>query len=266
MMFEMSNYIGKHVRIRRITVIGKGDSCLPLFCVVDAVEEEMQDYACCKDEHEEVHDCEQRLRYESYTNDLTDELLLQLGTETKATLLPLHLERDVDEIKDLLPLRQTSAFVRVYDSKKEKQIVDLIGQNEGMVEKLKYLSEKYFGYDITQYKQYFGKTIVICYNPIHKSVDLTEDGKKGGLYFRVNYWKGRRDQLKVEITGKDKDKTVLMKQQFVTESGMFLSHFDFERNYPLLDINVIGPNGEVIDYYRDVAFIHSISVNINMKG
>lgn len=265
-MFELSNYIGKQVRIRRIAVIGNDDGCLPIFCIVDAVEVEMQDYDSCINEHEEVQDGKQRIRYELYTTDLTDELILQLGKETKATLFPLHLERYVDEIKVLLPQRQTSALVRVYDSEKETEIVDWVGQNEGMVEKLKYLSEKHFGYDITQYKPYFGKTIVICYNPIYKSVDLTEDGRNGGLYFRVNYWKGRRDQLKVEVTGKDKDKTVLMKQQFLTGLGMFLSHFDFERNYPLLDIDVIGPDGELIDYYRDVAFIHSISVNINMKG
>ena len=106
----------------------------------------------------------------------------------------------------------------------------------------------------------------ICYNPTFKSIDLTEDGKNKGLFFRVNYCRGHKEPLIVDIVGKAKDGALLQKYSFKTEEGVFLSHFQFQENYPLIDIYVKLMDGTLVDYYRDVAFIHKISVNVSIKG
>lgn len=268
-MFEIDKYIGRVVCKREISiVIGNNDDELLLFCSYDIVEQEMQDYAALKDE-EYVEFLDEggkfKLRYEVKKVEFSNSLISTLGKDTEARLIPLHQERDVDILKPLLPQRNTASFVRVFQNEKKKQAIGIIADGGAIVEKIKEFSIERLGFDITSVVEYVGDTVVICYNPIFKSIDFREDGRKGGLYFRVNYWNGCREQLVVNISGKERDGAIIWNKSFKTIEGMFLSHFDFT-NCPLLDIEVRSLDGEIVDFYKDVAFIHSISVNIGMKG
>ena len=267
-MFELNKYIGKRFCLRQISYSdGVGDS-LPLFCIIDVLEEEMQDYVSSRDERHDGFD-EQRnkfLIYETKTGLLTEDILSQIGLEERAALVPLHLERNVDEIRKLLPQRQTVAYARVLQNDSTNRAKEIVENNSDVDGCMRELTKKYLGYDSDCIKKYIGKTILVCYNPIYKSINLKEDGKNPGLYFRVNYWNGHREQLSVVITGKDKDGTELFKQNFKTEKDAFLTHFDFEKSFNRLDIDVKTLDGTLVDYYKDVVFIHSISVRVNANG
>lgn len=267
-MFEINNYIGKRCFIRQISLVDKDGKGLQLFRLIDVVEEEMQDYNTCKDaiiKEPCVYDG-YVLVLEKRVDVLTDKLISQLGAEVKTVLVPLHLEREVDEIKKLLPQRQTVSRVRLFQDDSVFEAKAIVEKHERLIGCLKELTENQYGYDFELFKKYLGNTLLVCYNPIYKSLNLKEDGKKPGLYFRVNYWKGQREQLLVEITSKDKNGVVLMCKSFKTAEGVFLSHFDLEKEFHKLDIEVKTSDGTLIDYYKDVTFIRSIEVKLTANG
>lgn len=268
-MFEIEKIIGRIAHMKEIYIINAiNDDCISLFRSLDVVEPEMQDYSIQSKsiEGELFMNDQFKLKFESKKIELTDDVLVHLGKEVEACLIPLHLERNVGSIKAVLPQRNTSAFIRVYADEREKELQRIVADNDAVIEQVKEFSVKHFGCDITSAMEYIGDTVLICYNPIYKSIDLKEDGKNPGLYFRVNYWKAHREQLAVDITGKEKNGTLLWQKSFLTTKGVFLSRFDFERNCPLLDIDVKDSEGRTLDYFKDVSFIHSISVNVEMRG
>lgn len=267
-MFEIDKYIGRVVCKREISIVtGNNDDELSLFCSYDIVEPEMQDYVALKNACAQYVDESGKfqLRYETKKEEFTDSLISTLGKEAFAKLIPLHQEKIVDMLKPLLPQRNTASFVRVYQNERKKQTIDIIADGGAIVEQIKEFSIEHLGSDITSVVDYVGDTVLICYNPIFRSIDFREDGGKGGLYFRVNYWNGYREQLVVNITGKERDGSIIWKNTYKTTDDMFLSHFDF-KNCPLLDIEVRTLDDDLVDFYKDMAFIHSISVNIGMKG
>lgn len=267
-MFELKDYIGRRIRRRNLSIITPNDEHHTLFCILESVNEEMQD-ALPISRHvvdPEIEKGKSRIIVEVEDITMTEELIDGLGKEVKASLMPLHQEHTADDMKCILPKRPTSAFVRLYKVEAHVTIRGLIEEYPYLLKQLKNLSGQYLGYDLSQLRHFWGITAFLCYNPIFRSIDLTEDGKNGGLYFRVNYWKGHKELLIVDIKGKAKDGSLLKSYQFTTVEGVFLSHFQFDENYPLLDIDVRLKDGTLVDYYRDVAFIHKISVNVTMKG
>lgn len=267
-MYDLKEYIGRRIRRRSFSIITPNDEQHAIFCILEHLNEEMQDALPISRlvVDPEIEKGKSRIIVVVEDITMTDEIIGGLGKEVKATLIPLHQEHTADDMKCILPKRTTSAFVRLHEVEENESIRGLIEESPQLLEPLKYLSGQHLGYDLSQLLQFWGATVFLCYNPIFRSVDLTEDGKNGGLFFRVNYWKGHKEPLIVDIKGKAKDGTIQKSYQFSTEEGVFLSHFQFDENYPLLDIDVRLKDGTLVDYYRDVAFIHKISVNVTMKG
>ena len=267
-MFELKDYLGRKIRRRNLSIITPNDEYHTLFCILESVNEEMQDALPISRliVDPEIEKEKSRIIVEVEDITMTDDLIGGLGKEVKASLIPLHQEHAADDMKYMMPKRNVSAFVRLFEVEANKIVRGLIESSPQLVGLLKCFSEQYLGYDLSQLRQFWGITAFLCYNPIFRNIDLTEDGKNGGLYFRVNYWKEHKEPLIVDIKGKAKDGNLLKSCQFTTEEGVFLSHFAFDENYPLLDIDVKTKDGMFIDYYRDVAFIHKISVNVTVKG
>lgn len=267
-MFELKDYLGRKIRRRNLSIITPNDEYHTLFCILESVNEEMQDALPISRliVDPEIEKEKSRIIVEVEDITMTDDLIGGLGKEVKALLIPLHQEHAADDMKCIMPKRNISAFVRLYEVEANKTVRELLDNSPQLVGLLKCFSEQYLGYDLSQLRQFWGITAFLCYNPIFRNIDLTEDGKNGGLYFRVNYWKEHKEPLIVDIKGKAKDGNLLKSCQFTTEEGVFLSHFAFDENYPLLDIDVKTKDGMFIDYYRDVAFIHKISVNVTVKG
>ena len=267
-MFELKKFIGEKVRHRRLSVVMPDNERCEVFCIIESIEDDMQDVlaASISDLTFANTDGEKYAIFESEDSVLSSDIVSGWGEETGFLLIPLHQKHGVNEIKHILPLRNTAAFVRLYSGNKQERIKQALENDNHIQEQIKKLSERYLGYDLSQMPLYWGNTVFVCYNPIFKSIDLTEDGKNKGLYFRVNYRRGHKEPLMVDIVGKAKDGAILQEYSYKTEEGVFLSHFQFKENYPFIDIDVRTMDGTLVDYYRDVAFIHKISVNVSMKG
>lgn len=267
-MFGLKKFIGEEVRYRRLSIVMPDNEICVVFCIIESVEDDMQDALATSVSDRTFANTggEKYAIFESTDSVLSSDVISGWGKEMKSLLIPLHQEHGEDEIKRILPLRNSAAFVRLFSGNGQEGIMQVVENDTSILEQIKILSERFLGYDLSQMSQYWGNTVFICYNPIFKSIDLTEDGKNNGLYFRVNYRRGHKEPLIVDIVGKAKDGALLQKYSFKTEEGVFLSHFQFQENYPLIDIYVKLMDGTLVDYYRDVAFIHKISVNVSIKG
>ena len=266
-MFDINDNIGKQFREKKVSAIKKDGGCVPLFSIIDILEEEMQDYVSSKEDDCEVYDEHVNiiLQYQTKVAIFSEKVIEDFDTDVNPILVPLHLENNNDGIKKLLPQRQTVAYVRFSKNGITNEDKLLIENDEIITGCLKELVEKHFGYNYECFQKYLGKTILVCYNPIYKSIDLKEDGEKPGLYFRVNYWNGHREQLLVEIASKNKNGEELIRKTFKSTEGVFLSYFDLEKDFHKLDIEVKTLDGTIIDYYKDVTFIRSIEVKLTTK-
>ena len=267
-MFELECFLGKKIRRRTMTVVMPDNEKCEVFSIMESVEDEMQDILTASISDKTFVNTNGNVYaiFESEDFVLSSDVIKGWGEETNSFILPLHQEHDSDAIMRIMPKRNTSAFVRLFNKKGQERIKQVVENDNHILDQIKILSERYLGYDLSQMPQYWRNTVFICYNPIFRSLDLTEDGKNKGLYFRVNYRRGHKEPLIVDIVGKAKDGTLLENYSFKTEEGVFLSHFQFQENYPLIDINVRTMDETLVDYYRDVTFIHKIEVNVNMRG
>ena len=160
----------------------------------------------------------------------------------------------------LLPNRTTSAYVNVF--KPEEQIT----VDKRIEEQVKRLSERNIGRDVTLYSEFYGGTIVACYNPYYKSLDLTEDATTPGIFIRINYRENVKRQLSFRFKTYLDDDTITDIPPVLTPEGAFLTHFDFPHSFRKVDIDVMDTDGKLIDYIDNVVFIHRINVDMQVKS
>lgn len=164
------------------------------------------------------------------------------------------------EIKLILPKFLASCFVGAYISK--NNISDFLPVD--VKSQIKELSEKFLGFDLSIHSKYIGAVLFVRSNPIYSKIDFREDDKNPGIYCRIYFRNGKRLTLRIEVTGKDIHGNKINIEYFITNQEAFINHFAFKSRYELLDINVFDPNGNLIDYYTNVSFIHSISIDMGV--
>lgn len=177
----------------------------------------------------------------------------------RPVIVPLHKD-EKGKIASFLPKRNTAAFVNVFKPKQPIQLEKRIKEQLGK------LSIRNLGKDVSQYPDYLGATIVACYNPIYKSLELTEDASAPGVYTRINYREGVKKQLTFRFRLCSEDNTVTELEPVPSPEGAFLAHFEFPHAFNKLDIDVYDVDGGLIDYYDKVVFIHRINVEMQIKS
>lgn len=167
------------------------------------------------------------------------------------------------ELMVIVPQRRCSAFVKYCKPQKLSDAVNTVIENGNLQEQLKYLSEKVLGYDLNIHRGFLGAYILVCYNPVYKSIEFTEDAQNAGIYVRVEY-RHEHKPLKFYITGLNREGEV-QGLEYCRIDGAFLNHFVLDRRYPLMEIIVTDEDNVVIDYYKNLAFIHSIQMGMSVK-
>ena len=89
-------------------------------------------------------------------------------------IVPLH-EDEKGRLAYMLPYRLSSAFVNVY---KQVSPIELDKRIHEQFEKLSYRN---LGKDLTLYPEFYGSTIVACYNSVYRSLVFTEDSNNPGI-------------------------------------------------------------------------------------
>lgn len=177
----------------------------------------------------------------------------------RPVIVPLHKD-EKGVMASFLPRRSTAAFVNVFRPEKPLQTDNRIK------EQFRKLSLRNLGKDLNLYPDYIGATITTCYNPIYKSLDLTEDASNLGVYIRINYREEAKKQLIFRFRLYSEDDTVTGLGPVSSPKGAFLAHFDFPHSFHRLDIDVYDADGGLIDYYDKVVFIHRINVDMQIKS
>lgn len=177
----------------------------------------------------------------------------------RPVIVPLHKD-EKGVIASFLPKRNAAAFVNVF---KPEHPIKL---DNRLNEQFSKLSIRNLGKDLNLYPDYTGATIAACYNPIYKSLDLTEDASAPGVYIRINYREGVKKQLKFRFRLYSEDNARTELEAMSSPEGAFLAHFDFPHAFNKLDIDVYDADGGLIDYYDKVVFIHRINVDMQIKS
>lgn len=167
------------------------------------------------------------------------------------------------ELMVIVPQRRCSAFVKYCKPQERCDAVNAVIEDENLQEQLKFLSEKVLGYDLNLHRGFLGAYVLVSYNPVYKTIDFTEDAQNAGIYVRVEY-RNVNKPLRLYITGLNKEGEVQGLED-CRINGAFLNHFVFERRYPLMEIIVTDEDNVVIDYYNNLAFIHSIQMGMSVK-
>lgn len=177
----------------------------------------------------------------------------------RPVIVPLHKD-EKGVISSFLPKRNAAAFVNVFRPEHPIQIDDRIK------EQFSKLSLRNLGKDLSLYPDYMGAVIAARYNPIYRSLDITEDATAPGVYIRINYRGEAKKKLTFRFRLYSEDNSVTELEPNHSPEGAFLAHFDFPHAFNKLDINVYDANGGLIDYYDRVVFIHRINVGMQIKS
>ena len=104
-MFELKDYIGRRIRRRCLSVITPDDEHHTLLCILESVNEEMQDAHPVSRlvVDSEIEEERSRIIVEVEDITMTDDLIGGLGKEAKALLIPLHQEHAADDMKYMMP-------------------------------------------------------------------------------------------------------------------------------------------------------------------
>ena len=174
-------------------------------------------------------------------------------------IVPLHKD-EKGKFAYILPKRTTSAYVNVYKVEKPSAI------EKRIEEQVKKLSVRNLGRELTLYPEFYGGTVVACYNPYYKSLDLTEDASTPGIFIRINFRKNAPKQLMFRFKTYSDDNSMTSIGPLLSPEGAFLTHFDFPHPFRKVDIDVYDADGRLIDYYGGVVFVHQIKVDMHVKS
>lgn len=197
----------------------------------------------------------------------TDNYKWATGDYRSAFILPLHDERIPHyELIDMLPKRRSSAFVNYcIPSEIDKcPVIKRAIEDKELVSQIQSLSLEHLGYDLSVHTKFYGGYVFVAHNPYYYNIDLTEDSNRKGLYCRVCYRPEVREPLTFRITLYSIEHQVLCKVTRRNVNCEFLSHFDFDTAFNVLDIDVYDSSDILIDTYKDVSFIHSFKVDVEV--
>lgn len=169
------------------------------------------------------------------------------------------------ELMVMVPDRRCSAFVKYCKPQEPSDAMKTVLDSDGLKEQLKSLSERLLGYDLNIHKCFLDCFMLVCYNPICKDIGFIEDAQEAGVYIRVNYRGEQRPPLHIRVQGLSREGDVLGIEDFWFQ-GEFLNRMRFKKRYPLLEIVVLDEDGDVLDNFKNLTFIHSIQLGMSVKS
>lgn len=172
--------------------------------------------------------------------------------------------KEETEVYALMPLCKSSLFYNVCKPEEKIAAVSVLLNSDVLKRQLTALSMKYLGYDLCLHTSYLGCWLMTNYNPIYKSVDVTEISKENGIYLRINYRQRRHDKLKLTVMGKDRLNNIINTETFNLD-GRFFGKLIFREKYDMLDLVFCDEDGTEIDFHQNMTFIHSIAVGVGVK-
>ena len=167
------------------------------------------------------------------------------------------------ELKAVLPRRICPVYVRYCIPSEEPEFINHILTEKKLKAQLKELSEKNLGYDLTVHKNLLGGFIFLTYNSIYRKIDFSEKETRDGIYCRLDYI-GADQPLTMVCKRRANDDGVVGMDLFTLDGSNNLYELSFKGSFHSLELNVLDKDGDLIDFYNRLVFIHSINFDMRV--
>lgn len=167
------------------------------------------------------------------------------------------------ELKAVLPRRACPTYVRYCIPKEEPVIINTILTDNKLKSQLKELSERNLGYDLTIHKNLLGGFVFLTYNNIYRKIDFAEKETRDGIYCRLDY-KGVGQSMTIVCLRRANDDGVVGIDQFTLDGSKNLYELTFKDTFHSLEVNILDKDGDLIDFYNRLVFIHSINFDMRV--
>lgn len=167
------------------------------------------------------------------------------------------------ELKAILPRRTCPSYVRYCIPTEVPEIINRILTTEKLRLQLKKLSERNLGYDLTVHKNLLGGFLFLTYNSIYRKIDFIEKETRDGIYCRLDY-KRRGQPLTVICKRRANDDGVVGIDQFPLDGSSCLYELTFKGSFHSLEVIILDRDGDLVDFYNRLVFIHSIHFDMRV--
>lgn len=291
-MINFKKLIGKDAR--RITFSLKSEKEKDyhlLFSVIELLQEDMQDYVPVgKDRKPKIYrkDTEEANEYNVYMTidwvTLDEDFMRDPGrhytyngteikfwsdgkfypsTDSDPMLLGDSFNNNNDDELNVLPPRKCSKFLYKFEAK-TKTGLKILQANEYLMDQLSTLSKEHYGIDLSEYTDLLDGIYFLQYNPYF--VDLDYRSAKNGLYLTAKYRKGHAEELKVCISNKTKDGSVIGTYEETLLPSRSHYFIEFQEEPDIIDVKVFDKNGQCICQVDNITFIHAIHFDMKVKS
>lgn len=285
-----SNYIGQEVRRVVFSMKRPSGEFVHVFSIFEKIEEDMQDYdAFPPNCGKEFNDCiknapgkEDKIFFTVDRITMTEALYdepwkdyysgkeqlktftedYQWATDKNDWEILSSDENDRQELASILPKRYVAKYVRYCVPKALPDDVAIALGNTKLKSQLSELSKRNLGYDLTEHTKYLGGFIFLTYGEIYRRIYFTEKDTCTGIYCRVDY----KNRKPLTIIGKrtGNDGNVTGAKQFVLDGSKNIYEMEFGSTFKSLEVSVIDDEGDLIDYWDKLVFLHSIHFDMRI--
>jgi len=261
-----------------ITLDTKDGKYIPVFVVMEELCPDMQDYGAPpinKRPHSYDKD-KNNLSFtiEEFTGDDSFELngncgrLEQLGEYVvepgnDCNMLLTTIGNSQNTLTDVLPKRQCPMMVSCLIDK-ERAVWSIVASEDRLLKQLKYLSERFLGFDLTLYPEHVGNIYHVWYNPYLKKLSFKASKNPAGLVGKVVYREGKRIPLRIIVKDKHSGYPVytVTKELDGSERMFFIETPLYPRH---LSIEVQEMDGKMIMMEENVSFIQGFVLDMGVQ-
>lgn len=167
-----------------------------------------------------------------------------------------------NEIAAMLPRRHCPSYVRCCIPQKQFPVLDSIMSDKKLNTQLSELSKRNLGYDLAEHRNYLGGYIFLTYNDIYRKLSFKGKKTRTGIFCRIDY--KNKQSLTCYCKRRGHDNEILGITPFILDGNKNLYEIDFGGTYHSLEVDITDQNGDIIDYYERLTFIHSIHFDVRV--
>ena len=182
--------------------------------------------------------------------------------ETEWRILPSD-ENAKTELAAVLPRRLCPRYVRYCVPSKDTDLINKLLLEDKLRKQLSELSHRNLGYDLTIHKNLLGGFIFLTYNSIYRKIDFSEKETRDGIYCRLHYV-GKGQPLNICCKRMAHDDGIVGMDCFDLDGRKCLYELDFKGPFHSLEVSILDKDGDIIDFYNRLVFIHSINFEMRV--
>lgn len=171
-----------------------------------------------------------------------------------------------DEVKGILPHRYSSQYIRYCIlGKQDEEDLKTVFNNAKLKVQIAKLTENNLGFDLTEHSKYWGGFFFVLNNDNYSKISFTEKDTHDGIFCRITYKDNHNKQaLKLRCNRRGDDGGVIDEKMFVLDGSKSLYDLNLGKRFHSLDLNIYDEQDNLLDYYCNLRFIHSIHFDMRV--